>query len=216
MIEINEKNHQSALISSLEKVYNNGKLTGRLNSIDIYLLNIIYKLLNNCCIELTDIQKKILMDMYRNIYFHSEQICNTTSIEIYEHVYKTPFFQAEVDDCNTYPVADKIYYWQEQNYNTTIEDILLLVDDQDYFLNKSYDSKENFEIGKNITYNNIGRICFAITEYDDLENYEIFDTLNNNITTTFDFEFVESIKTLLIVSKNIYSNGDVKIKIKKQ
>lgn len=215
MIEINEKNHQSALISSLEKVYNTGKLTGRLNSIDIYILNIIYKLLDNCCIELTNTERKILMDMYRNVYFHSEQICNTTSIEIYKNTYKTPFFQAESEDCNTYPVADKIYYWQEENYNTTIENILLLADDQNYFLNKPYDSKENFEIGKNIEYNNIGRICFAITESQSTETYKIYDVLNNDVTHTFSRVYIDSINTILFVSENIYSYNTMFFKIKK-
>lgn len=215
MIEINEKNHQSVIISSLEKIYNEGRISGRLNSVDLYLLNIIYKLLDNCCIEITPTERKILMDMYRNILFHSVQVCNTTSVEIYKPTYRTPFLQADSEDCNTYPEADKIYYWQEENYNTTIDDIILLVDDQDYFINKPFDTKENFEIGKTIDYINIGRICFAITETQDTDTYKIYDVLNNDVTHTFDRLYVDSINTILFVSQNIYSHSQMYIKIKK-
>lgn len=215
MIEINEKNHQSVIISSLEKIYNQGRISGRLNSINLYLLNIIYKLLDNCCIELTSVERKILMDMYRNILFHSIEICNNVSVEIYDFNYKTPFFQAESTDCNNYKKADKIYFWQEENLNTTYSDILPLLDDQDYFLNKNFDTKEVFEIGKDIVYSNIGVICFAVTEVTDTENYIIYDILNNDVTSTFTTSYLDNIKTRIFVSKNIYSYGTMNFKIKK-
>lgn len=215
MIEINEKNHASVVISSLEKIYNNGKITGKLEATDLYILNLIYRLLSGCCLELTDYQKKYLMNAYRNIYFHSTGICPINSIEIYKPTYRTPFFQADSIDCNDYPVADKIYYWQEENYLTIIDDILPLVDDQDYFLNKPFDTKEAFEIGKDIDYVEIGRICFAITEATTDDIYKIYDSQNNEVTHTFTRAFVDSINTILFVSSNIYSHGTMFIKIKK-
>jgi hypothetical protein len=215
MIEINEKNHASVVISSLEKIYNNGKITGKLEATDLYILNLIYRLLSGCCLELTDYQKKYLMNAYRNIYFHSTGICPINAIEIYKPTYRTPFFQADAIDCNDYPVADKIYYWQEESYLTEIDDILPLVDDQDYFLDKLFDTKEVFAVGKEIDYENIGRVCFAITEATSTDDYEIYDAMNNNVTSTFDNAFVDAINTMIFVSQNIYSHGLMKFKIKK-
>lgn len=215
MIQINEINHASVIISSLDKIYNIGKISGKLDSIDLYTLNIIYKLLSHCCLNLTHEQNKQLVDIYRNIYFHSKNICHNNSIETYIPTHRIPFFQAESVDCNDYPIANKIYYWQEENYNTTINDIFLLVDDQNYFLNKSYDTKESFYIGKNIEYVNIGRICFAITETINTDTYKIYDILNNDVTHTFDKIFIDSINTILFVSQNIYSHGTMFFKFKK-
>jgi len=215
MIEINEKNHTSVIISSLDKIYNISKITGKLNSINLYLLNTIYKLLDGCGLDLTETQRKQLINLYRTIYFHSSDICNITGIEVYKNTYKTPFFQADSIDCNDYPIANKIYYWQEENYNTIIDDIILLVDDQNYFIDKNYDTKEIFESGKEINYNNIGRICFVITESLDTDEYKIYDSLNNDVTSTFNIEFIDSINSMLIVSQNFYSNGTMKFKIKK-
>ena len=215
MIEINELNNTSVLLSSLEKIYNQGRLTGKLKSIDLYILNMIFKLLNGCCLELTHPQRRQLMDLYRQIYLTSDIICPTSIIKSYEVTKKNIFFQAETEDCNQYPIADKIYYWQEENLSTTIENILLLIDNQGYFLNKLYDTKESFYIGKNINYIEIGKICFAITEAKDTDTYKIYDSLNNDVTHTFDRVFVPSIKTILFVSQNTYSHGTMFFKFKK-
>ena len=46
MFEINELNHVPVVISSLDKIYNKAKVNGKLNSINLYIFNIIFKLLN--------------------------------------------------------------------------------------------------------------------------------------------------------------------------
>ena len=215
MIQIDEKNHASVIIGSLNKIYNKAKLSGKLEAVDLYILNMIYDILNNCFLELTKIQKEQLITIYRSVYFHSINICNINSIETYKSIYKSPFFQAESTDCNDYPIADKIYYWQENNTNTTIENIILLIDDQGYFLNKPFDTKEAFYIGKNIDYVNIGKICFAITEAVETDTYKIYDSLNNDVTHTFTRVFIDSINTILFVSQNTYSHGIMFFKFKK-
>lgn len=215
MLEINELNNTSVLISSLDKIYNLGRLNGKLKSIDLYILNIIFKLLNGCCLELTHSQRKNLMELYRHFYFNTDYICKVNNIQGYIKPVMSQFTQAESSDCNDYPIANKIYYWQETNTNTTIEDIFLLVDDQGYFLNKSFDTKESFDIGKNIDYSQIGRICFAITEAQDIDTYKIYNILNNDVTNTFDRVYIDSINTILFVSQNIYSHGTIFFKFKK-
>ena len=51
MIQIDEKNHASVIIGSLNKIYNKVKLSGKLEAIDLYILNMIYNILNNCFLE---------------------------------------------------------------------------------------------------------------------------------------------------------------------
>jgi len=215
MLEINELNNTSVLISSLDKIYNLGRLNGKLKSIDLYVLNIIFKLLNGCCIELTHDQRRMLMELYRHFYFNTEYICPVSHIQGYIAPVMSQFTQAESADCNDYTMTNKIHYWQESSLNTTIYNILSLITNSGYFLNKKYDTKENFVIGKTIEYTNIGRICFSITEALDTEEYKVYDVLNNDVTNTFDIAYIHSIKTMLFVSKNVYSHGNIFFKIKK-
>jgi len=52
MINITIKNHLGVLIGSIDKIYKRVQMVGKLESKEIYYLNIIYKLLNN--LELTN------------------------------------------------------------------------------------------------------------------------------------------------------------------
>lgn len=215
MLEINEQNHTGVLLSSLDKIYNKGRLNGKLNSINLYILNIIYKLLDNCCIELTQENKIQLMDLYRKIYYNSETICKVSNIKKYNIPVKLHFEQAETEDCNVYPKVNKIFYWQEESYINTVVVILDMIGNDDFFTLKSNDSLISFENGKLIEYNNIGRICFAITESDENEVFKIYDILNNDITHSFNTEYYTVKNCRLFISNNIYSHGDINFKIKK-
>lgn len=216
MLEISEKSHTSILITSLNKIYNKVKLGKPLKSNKLYLLNIIYKFLFDNIIELDSNQKKQLINLYRNLYFHNEdQICKGPLIKKYQFQNKNKFIQAQVEDCNSYPKYDKIFYWQETNYQTDENIIQDLINQTGYFDTKLYDTFLNFKNGKNIEYNNIGRICFGIMESNILDEYNIYDSLNNNVTHTFNTIFIDEINTLLIVSQNIYSHGNMTFKIKK-
>jgi hypothetical protein len=126
------------------------------------------------------------------------------------------FIQAEKTDCNTIPVKltdNNIYYWQEESYTTTIENIILLVDDEGYFTNKLSDTYNNFKnTGKTITYEDLGRICFYAVKSDN-KNFKITDILNNDITDIFDIEYVVDLNSTLFVSKDFYSPSDIFFKI---
>lgn len=215
MLEINEQNNTAVLISSLDRIFNQGKLKGKLNSIDLYILNLTHDLINNCCIELTHDQRKALMDLYRKIYFNSEEICHVTNVQKYQIQPEITFTQAETTDCNQYPKINKIFYWQETNYNAVFDDIKLLIDNTGYLNSKQNDTLLSFEIGKNINYNNIGKICFAIIETLSTDNYRIYDILNNDVTHNFDAYYETVNNCRLFVSKNIYSHGEINFKIKK-
>jgi len=215
MLEINEQNNTAVLISSLDKIFNQGKLNGKLNAIDLYILNLTHNLLNNCCIELTHEQKKSLEDIYRKIYFNSEEICYVNNIQKYNIQPTISFVQAESEDCNQYPQFNKIFYWQELDYNSNFEDIKLLLPTTNYLSPKQNDTFLSFEIGKSINYTNIGRICFALIETLSTDNYKLYDVLNNDVTHAFDTYYETINNCRLFVSKNIYSHGEINFKIKK-
>jgi hypothetical protein len=215
MLEINEQNNTAVLISSLDRIFNQGKLNGKLNTIDLYILNLTHDLLNNCCIELTNDQRRVLMDLYRKIYFNSEEICHVTNVQKYTIQPTITFVQAEAVDCNQYTQVNKIFYWQESDYNSDFEDIKLLIVNTNYLNTKPNDTYLSFDIGKNITYTNVGKISFAIIETLSTDVFKIYDVLNNDVTHAFDTYYEAINNCRLFVSKNTYSHGEINFKIKK-
>jgi len=214
MLEISEQAHTAVLIGSLDKMYRQTLLGNSVNSNDVYLLHIIFKLLDGCCLELTNTQRRTLLDLYNKLYFKSNQICPGPTIRKYQITKVPKFIQSETTDCNTYPHADKIFYWQESSISTVIGDIQPLIDDTDYLDDKAFDTFPHFETGVEIAYTNIGRIAFLAMESTTI-NYEIKDIYNNDITNAFDIVLIPVINSTLIMSKNFYSYGNINFKIKK-
>ena len=214
MQTINEKTHLAIVIGSLDKIYNNARKNGQLEPEDLYYLEAIYKLLSSCSTSMTNTQRNILISAYNNIIYKSKNICPVI-LQRYIVEPKHIFTQAESDDCGVYPKFDKIYYWQEEDFLTIIGDLIPLIDDTGFFNDKLSDTFEIFEQGKTIPYSNIGRICFGIMESESTSTFEIRDSLDNIVTHTFDIIFIDVINTTLIVSQNIYSHGDMTLKIKK-
>lgn len=217
MQQINEKSHYSTLISSLNKEYKKTKLAKTLTPNDIYLLDIVYNLLQGCCLELSDIEIKKLLTVYNNLLFGSKVICNNNYQETYQMSKKDKFIQAEKKDCNTIPSQPKInriYYWQEQSYITTIDNIIPLVGDVGYFANKLYDTYSNFKnIGKTINYEFLGRICFYATESDG-KQFIITDILNIDVTNIFNIIYLSDSNATLFVSKDFYIPSNIFFKFK--
>ena len=217
MQQINEKAHYSTLISSLNKEYKKTKLAKTLTPNDIYLLDIVYNLLQGCCLELSDIETKKLLKIYNTLLHGSKIICNNNYQEVYQMSKTDKFIQAEKTDCNTIPIqpkVTKIYYWQEQSYLTTITDIIPLLTSTNYFTNKLFESYSNFEnIGKTINYPYLGRICFYATESDN-KNFIITDVLNNDVTDVFDTNYSSTLNNTLFVSKDFYTPSDIFFKLK--
>lgn len=214
---INEKSHYATLIASLNKEYNKTKIGKSLTPNDIYLLDILYNLINGCCLELNDRESRKLLDIYNNILFNSKVVCNNSYQEKYQISKKNKFIQAEKTDCNDIPIqpkVSKIYYWQEQNYLTTIDDIIPLTYTTNYFTNKLFDTYANFEnIGKTINYEYLGRICFYATESND-QKFIVTDILNNDVTNIFDIQYTLNTNTTLFVSKDFYTPSSIFFKFK--
>ena len=217
MQQINEKSHYSTLISSLNKEYKKTKIGKTITPNDIYLLDVVYNLLQGCCLELSDIETKKLLKIYNTLLHGSKIICNNNYQEVYQMSKTDKFIQAEKDDCNTIPTqpkVTKIYYWQEQSYLTTITNIIPLLTSTNYFTNKLFDTYSNFEnIGKTINYPYLGRICFYATESDN-KNFIITDVLNNDVTDVFDTNYSSTLNNTLFVSKDFYTPSDIFFKLK--
>ena len=148
MQQINEKSHYATVISSLNKEYKKTKIGKTISPNDIYLLDVIYDFLYGTNLQISDIEIKKLLKMYNIILHSSRIICNNNYQEVYQMTKKDKFIQAKKTDCNNVPLQpkiSKIYYWQEQNYLTTIDDILLQIPNVGYFTNKLFDTYSNFE-----------------------------------------------------------------------
>jgi hypothetical protein len=209
MIDITIKNHLGVLISSIDKIYKKAQMVGKLESKEIYYLNIIYKLLNN--LELTNSQNNELITFYNKLSYYSKNICPPKVIKKYQTTITPKFQQLESNDCNTYPKNKNILYWQE-NYILNNSQITTLIDDTNYLIDKPSDTYENFEIGKNIEYSKIGKIIFLALE-SNTTNYQIKDNLNNDVTHTFNIQLVPVLNATLFISDNIYSYGTQNFKI---
>ena len=218
MQQINEKSHYSTIISSLNKEYKKTKIGKTITPNDIYLLDVVYNFLYNTTLDLSDIEIKKLLKIYNTLLHTSKIICNNNYQEIYQMSKKDVFIQAQKTDANNIPlqpIVNKIYYWQEQSYITTINNIIPLLTTTNYFTNKLFDSYTNFEnIGKTINYPYLGRICFYATESDN-KNFIITDILNNNVTDIFDTNYSSTLNNTLFVSKDFYTSSDIFFKFKK-
>ena len=212
MINITIKNHLGVLIGSIDKIYKKAQMVGKLESKEVYYLNIIYKLLNN--LELTNSQNNQLITFYNKLSFYSDNICPPKIIKKYQTTPKPKFEQAEVTDCNTVVSNKSILYWQEV-YTLNNSQITNLVDDTNYLTDKPSDTYENFEIGKNIDYTKVGKIVFLALESDTI-SYIIKDDLNINVTHTFDITLIPHLNATLFISDNNYSHGIMNFKIIKQ
>ncbi len=212
MINITIKNHLGVLIGSIDKIYKKAQMVGKLESKEVYYLNIIYKLLNNS--ELTNSQNNQLITFYNKLSFYSDNICPPKVIKKYQTTPKPKFEQAEITDCNTVTLNKSIFYWQEI-YTLNNSQITDLVDNTNYLMDKPSDTYENFEIGKNIDYTKVGKIVFLALESDTL-NYTIKDVLNNDVTHTFNISLIPQLNATLFISDNNYSHGIMNFKIIKQ
>ena len=72
----------------------------------------------------------------------------------------------------------------------------------------------DFEVGKIITYTEIGRICFAISP-TQVQDFVITDSLNNDITDAFDVNYNVELNLALFVSKAVYSYSSFYFNFKK-
>jgi len=216
MIELNEVNHASVVNASLTKIYNNARITGKLNSIDIYILNVLFKLINDCNLVLTHDQKKRLQCIYRQLYNTSPDICKVQNLQSYRTPSSlvTDFIIAEVGDKQTDPLVMKIYYWQELTpYTGTLEIANAIINDN-YLDDKPFASKLEFEFGIDVPLKHIGRVVFAVDPGFASGEFVITDWLGNDITHAFAKTTIVSMNIVIFVSSTFHSHGILNVHIK--
>lgn len=213
MIEISNKKHVSTIIESINKVYKRAKINGKLFVMDIYYINVIKQLLDNTELTINIDQRNTLINLYTKFSLMSDDICLTEIYKSYQTNRNIKFEQAEVKDCNTYNAFPRIYYWQETFENDNTEIINLI--NFDYLDNKPNDTYESFIIGKDISYDMIGKICFFMLDSKLTDNFIIKDTLGNNVTHAFDKYYNSLLRGNLYISQNIYAHGNLFFKINK-
>lgn len=107
-----------------------------------------------------------------------------------------------------------VYYFQHESYADTIESILPLINQE--FINE-IETKQLFSIfeqGYKVLLSTFGKLCFII-QYTNLDNYEIYDSLNNDVTDQFEINYIDSLRAALFVSKIPYTHSLIYFKFKK-
>lgn len=110
------------------------------------------------------------------------------------------------------PKPAKVYYWQLANMMDDITDIIPIFT-LSYLNDKPNDLITVFEQGKIVNYVSTARIAFAIRK-TEISDFQISDSLNNDVTDEFDTYYFSNIKTRLFVSKLVYANSNIYFKFK--
>lgn len=120
----------------------------------------------------------------------------------------------DIDNFNDELFSDMtVYYWQLSDTVQDIDDVIPLVTDI-YLATKNSLPFETFEEGHIVNYSDIGRAVFAIKETDIL-NFELVDSMGNDITDEFDNHYYPTTHTVLFVSKLVVPYSNVYFKFKK-
>lgn len=211
---ITNKNHLETVVGSLNKMILIAQQKGVLNSKELFLVNLIGKIILEDHNEMSFKDKQRLINMYFAIINkYSKIICKS---ELKRNYAFTSYLDANTipSKCYIAPLNKSILYWQEV-YTLNNSQITDLVDNQSYLIDKPSDTYENFEIGKNIDYTKVGKIVFLALESDTV-NYIIKDVLNNDVTHTFNISLIPQLNATLFISDNNYSHGIMNFKIIKQ
>ena len=108
--------------------------------------------------------------------------------------------------------VSNVYFWQILNPAHTILNVIPLVN-QIYINSKPFELFSIFEQGYKVNLIEFGKLCFII-QISNLTNYEITDSLNNDITDIFETFYIEELKAMLFVSKMPYSYSVIYFKFK--
>lgn len=119
--------------------------------------------------------------------------------------------ESEYDASENPNTNSVVYYWQFEDLQTNIDFAPTI--DEDYLQTKSFDPLSVFEQGKIITYNNVGRIAFAITNVGEnamvITDYFSFDVTSQMFDTYYNSE----LQMQVYISKEYLSYGNIFFKI---
>jgi len=173
--------------------------------------------------EIKEVLVKIIRDYYASFYYKDLSLAE--SEEEKEYV-KTKYKATKILKCirklgtnpsevlETAEANAKVYYWQLDNTVDDLDEVTNAVTGIPYLEAKPNSPFAEFEIGKTVTYTNVGRIVFVIAP-TLVEDFIIKDSLNNNITDEFDIAYNSDFSAAFFVSKAYYGLSDIYFKFKK-
>jgi hypothetical protein len=212
MIEISKANHLKILNASLNKIYNQARIKGKLESVDLYIFNVLFNYISTCETDLTNEQIKKLECIYRILYNTSEDICKV-SLTGARVQHRTKFVAPPKSVTPITPVVSKVYYWQEPTPVTEYPDIVEAILNDNYLDDKPFTTKTLFEFGIDIPLTHIGRVAFAFDPSFPASSFLIKDFLGNDITHAFTKTNITSLDIVLFTSDFVYAYGNLNVHI---
>ena len=109
----------------------------------------------------------------------------------------------------------KVYFWQETNPVTVLQDVADEVDADPvaFFADKNNEFFSVFAQGRMCNWTTVGKIGFAIQETENM-NWQLLDSLNNDITDLFETYYHVGTKSIIFVSIENYTYSSIYYKFK--
>lgn len=187
----------------------------------------------NTCITGNTINNTRLFKFYIAIYYLSAYLYELTTIDISdteESILEQKIYINNVFDFNKIKNCitglglninnliennmdnKNVYYYQLNNPSISNNEELVNITNS-YIESKPYKELSIFKNGYIVNYQNIGRLVFIIKEVEN-SNFILNDSLGNDVTDEFDINYIETVKSIIFISKLPYSIGNVYFKIK--
>ena len=134
--------------------------------------------------------------------------------QVHSYDYCAEYEDESSEEEPTVPAADRnVYYWVNNSTTDTITEISALVNPT-YLAAKEFKKLSVFQNSLVTIDNstNIGRLCFAISDTDNIA-YTLLDNFGNNVTHLYDTFYYGDTNIKLYVNKTIYTFFSLKFKI---
>lgn len=212
------KEHIATIIASSERSFLYARQDGVLHFKDLYLLDILYKLLKNKNLSENYEDYHKLYMFYKRMLLCSVHICPPKIMKEYVSVVKNPFYQAEVEDCNTYTDDERIYYFQlpaglptDYLHTPLINVYVTLIFNRE---TTPYFTRQQFMEGVDVPFTSRGRYVFLAVNINNLQPV-ICDVTSDilNESEVYDVYTHRPLNATVIVSTNEYINDIINFKI---
>lgn len=197
--------HIQTLLSSLSKMLNNVKYTGNVKVESLYVLDIIENVSLNLCLELKNNQYNRLRALYRDILYSSPEICNTSFLDSKTTIKNSKFVTKKVNPNDIVNIS--VIYGKAQlllSDNNLISNI-----ENDTWVDTSTTTISELSNGFEFESQNTGKLVILLTNVTN--SVQIYDILNNDVTSQFNI--YETTKGLCIISKYVFINEPLTLKI---
>lgn len=210
MLNINNNVYLSTIITSLDRIFKRASVDGNLRIDEIYLLNTVYNLLNTMCLNLTNSQRRNLMNFYNRVAFKSEYICTDLMLKAFEQPMSSKFTQAFVDPEDI--VQNRYVNYWKSGLMSSVDDIVSDAN-AEFLKNQNEITISTFLNGYRFELVDVGRICIFINTISN-KSISIYDELNNDVTNLFTVINNNQLNGTLIISNLVYNDLPVYLKLK--